>query len=119
MNTIKYIFTHPLGWGLAVIHWIVVAFAYLGDRPSEPMGFGIHNSTELMVILVLSDFPSLMLVKLLSGLIDPSTPITVPGLIFLVVLITFQWLLIGAGLAKIYREHHRVVPADDSSLKFH
>jgi hypothetical protein len=119
VNTIKYIFTNPLGWGIAVVHWIVVAFAYLGDRPSD--SFGVHaGATDLIFYLVLLDSPAIMLAKLLSSIFDISPSIIPAGLIFLIVLITLQWLLIGAGLTRIYREYHRDLPADGGNpLKFH
>ncbi len=40
----------PLGFSFAFMHWIVVLFAFLGDKP-EP---GFNNSTYLLYYLVRS-----------------------------------------------------------------
>ncbi len=116
MATLKFIFTNPLGWGIAIVHWLVVVFAYLGDKPADP--FGVHNTTELLYYLALLNLPSLIMAKFLISLFDPSTYIGTPGLLLIVSLITLQWLLIGAGALGIYREFRNEVPVDgENGLK--
>lgn len=119
MNGIRYIFTNPFGWAIVFVHWIVVAFAFLGDKPSD--SFGVHaGATDLMFYLALLDSPAINLATLLSSIFNISTSITSIGLILLVVLITLQWLLIGAGVTGIYREYRRDMPTDGGNpLEFH
>jgi len=111
VNAIRYIFTNPLGWAIVFVHWIVIAFAYLGDRPSD--SFGVHaGATDLMFYLALLDSPSLLLSTFLTNLFNRSTTIALPWLIPLVTLITLQWLLVGAGISKLYCGFRQEVPVD-------
>jgi hypothetical protein len=118
VKAIRFILKSPLGWSIAVVHWIVVVFAFLGDRPPDPRGFGVHSTTELMFYLVMLDFPALLLTKLLLSPFDTSILIKPLISIIPITLITFQWLLVGAGVAKLYNDYRTTVPIDgDGGVK--
>ena len=72
----RYVFTNLLGWGLAVVHWMVVVFALLGDHPSDPAGFGVPTTTDLVFYLAVLDSPSLILAKFLIRLFHTASPIS-------------------------------------------
>jgi hypothetical protein len=112
VKAIRYILKNPLGWSIAIVHWIVVAFAFLRDRPLDPLGFGVHSTTELMFYLVMLDVPALMLTNLLLSPFDPSILITPLISIIPISLITVQWLLVGAGVTKLYSDYRTTMPVD-------
>ena len=111
MYALKYIFTSPLGWALAIVHWIFVAFAFLGDQP-YPSGFGVHTTTGLMFYLALLDFPALSLARFAIGLYDASIPITPLGLVIILIMVTVQWLLVGTAISKAYHDYRRDTPTN-------
>lgn len=87
--------TTPLGIALAMMQWIVILFAYLGDNP-EP-GFG--NSTYLLQYLVFLNFPALIITNLIAKTIIvilnislwKNSVYTFVSIFF----ITLQWILVG------------------------
>jgi hypothetical protein len=109
---IRYILLNPLGWGIALVHWIVFAFAFLGDRPSDPISFGVHSTTELMFYLAVLDLPALFLTKLIISPFDPSVFTTPMVSIIPVSLITLQWLLVGAVVTRMYSDYRTTMPID-------
>jgi hypothetical protein len=118
VNAIRYILTNPIGWGIAIVHWIVVSFAFLGDWPLDPLGFGVHSTTELMFYLVMLDFPALMLTKLLVSPFEPSILVTPLISIIPIALISLQWLLVGVGVTKLYSKYRKTMPIDgDGGVK--
>jgi len=112
VKAIRYILTNPLGWAITLIHWLVVAYAFRGDIPiyTYGPGFKAHATTELMSILVSFNMPALVITKLLF---IPFGFSMAPYIAILVTLITAQWLLIGAGIQRLYEECR---PADDGRL---
>lgn len=119
MKAVSQILLNPLGSGIAIVHWIVAAFAVLGDRPSDPIGFGVHTTTQLTFYLALLDQPALVLTKILVSPIDPFTSFTPLNTIILVSFITLQWLFVGTGISKLCHEYRREAPIDgDNFIKF-
>lgn len=104
MRIVRNLLITPVGVSVVAVHWIVVAFAMLGDSP-EP-GFG--TSTYLTLYLYLLNLPAIMTTSFivkpivyLSGLDAGS------GSLFAVVMImcvTLQWLLYGKLIQCIIDE---------------
>jgi hypothetical protein len=106
MNTFKYFFKiieSPLGIALAFTQWIVVLFAFLGDKP-EP-GFG--NSTYLLHYLVSINYPALMSANLITDLLGFLFNTNGWFYILLMILcISLQWIFIGK-LIELFLENTR------------
>lgn len=105
MKAIRYILTNPLGWALAVVHWVVVVFAFLGDVPSDRPGFGVHSTTGLMFYLSVLDLPGLLITKLVLSPFEPSYFLAPMNAIIPIGLITLQWLLVGSAAARLFSDY--------------
>lgn len=97
---------------------MVVAFAFLGDRPLNPFGYGVHSTTGVDVLFGNAGFPGAMLTKLIMSPFDSSIFITPMNSIISISLITAQWLLIGSGVARICVNPRKTLPIDgDNGVK--
>lgn len=121
MKVIRYIILSPVGCALALVHWIVVTFAFLGDiRPPEFAFGGIHSTTYLMYLLVIVDLPALTLAGYIAQfLITLFGPGIWPlNLVSVVMIITLQWMLAGAGITLLFNEYRSTEAVqNDLSLK--
>lgn len=100
---IRYVILNPLGCALALVHWIVVTFAFLGDIQAREFAFGIHSTTYLMYLLVMVDLPALTLAGYIAQFLITlfGSGIWPLNLVSAVVIITLQWMLSGAGITLI------------------
>lgn len=94
----------PAGIAVLLVHWSVVAFAYMGDYP-EP---GFNKGTYLFFYLSLINILPLMLTNLVNIILGPLLSHSVWLIVYntiLISLISIQWLLAGLGVQIIVNEH--------------
>jgi hypothetical protein len=109
----RHILLDPVGVALAIVHWVVVVYAILGDLPQEVMSIpgGYPHTTYLWHYLVVLNLPALVVAAGLSGPfsfvsgLDSQYVHSVLGIVF----VTLQWQIIGwiCTLAvRDFRERH-------------
>ena len=109
MKAIRYILLSPVGWAIAIVHWVVVAFAYLGDVPQDPFFGSAHSSTGLMYMLAVMNQPAFAVLWVLFrplSYIGPGNANLVIGAFLMIVVVTLQWLSIGSMAQAIYEESY-------------
>jgi hypothetical protein len=107
VKAIRYILLSPLGWAIAIVHWIVVAFAILGDVPEDPFFGSGHSSTGLMYILASLNLPATAVLWILFqplSYLGPNNGTTVIWIFLIIIVVTLQWLSIGAAAQAMYEE---------------
>ena len=90
----------PFGLALAIVHWIVVLFALLGDRP-EP---GFNKGTTLVWYIAIVDSPALLLTSLASSvimLVVENANLNYLYTSLAIVFCSLQWVCIGALLERM------------------
>lgn len=119
MKVIRYVAINPLGIALTLVHWIVVAFAFLGDIRPSSLGFGMHSSTYLMEILVMLNLLALFMASFSAQLLNSifsigvwSTPLYI---VLVISLITLQWMLAGAAVRSVF-DQHRLTDTTNNDL---
>ena len=114
MKVLRYIALSPIGIAFVLVHWLVVAYALLGDFPSAENI--CHNYTMLRVYLAGLNMPALLITHLLAtSLISLFSLVAWTNYIYTIFAIIFcslQWLLVGALLQFLMAQH-----ASDSSVQ--
>jgi len=118
VNVIRYILTNPLGWAFAIVHWVVVAFAVLGDQPDAPL-FAVDSGTQLMYILAVLNLPSTLILMgilaIISVILSPGIGIAVFAVALAIILVTLQWMIVGAA-SKVLYDGHKSSTSSDADL---
>jgi hypothetical protein len=109
MSMIASLLKTPLGIAVATVHWIVVAFALLGDKVEVvyPLQVG-HQLTLLQYYLLVMDFPAMLVTDLIfRACLFVLGVNAAPAAIYLAVgtgAITLQWLILGSLLQMFVDE---------------
>lgn len=95
---------NPVGVAMVLVHWVVFAFALLGDPPNPEY----HNSTSLPFFLLLINMVPVFLSNVLYGQIAYLTSLHPSFLLWALIsapLISLQWLVIGNLTDAAVREY--------------
>ena len=109
MKTLRNIFTNPAAIAVAVVHWLIVIFAFLTEGNPFNRGAGkicLHCSRTLIDLLeILNTIPFTIIGDVVAPILSIlNSYYLMNGILILtlILLITFQWLFIGYVVNLLY-----------------
>ena|SRR5688500_9809911 len=97
MRILRYILLNPIGIAFAVVHWVIAAYAMLGDFPSADNFF--HGYTLLQVYLTYFNLPALSITHLFAAptiyVFALEAWMNYVYTVFAIIFCSIQWLLFG------------------------